>query len=73
MWIVEPEFHEESSGLQPSLEIINVDSILRAAHLIPVFGQEFMEKAVDPNDTLEKYAEFYVNKFADHHANEVAF
>jgi hypothetical protein len=61
MWIVEKE--EEFS-------IVHLDSILRSAHLIPMFGDDFIP-AVDPSDTLDTFDTFYVNKFADHHAFEI--
>ncbi len=40
---------------------------LRAAHLIPVFGDGFMSQDSSFSETLDKYEQFFVNKYADHH------
>lgn len=69
MWIVEPESTEEGDQ---NISVVHLDTILRAAHLIPVYGEEFIGKT-DFRDTLDTFDRFYVNKFADHHANEIAF
>jgi hypothetical protein len=66
MWIVEKEMKDG----EPLTSIIHLDSILRAAHLIPMFGDDFIP-AMDPSDTLDTFDTFYVNKFADHHAFEI--
>ncbi|ETW83142.1 hypothetical protein HETIRDRAFT_417135 [Heterobasidion irregulare TC 32-1] len=58
MWIVEPQI---GLGGGRITSVIHVDSILRGAHLI------------DFTDTLDAFAAYYVNKFIDHHANEIAF
>ncbi len=76
MWVVEPEFLGPANGTvarKPKLAIISIDSILRAAHLIPVFGDGFMSQDSSFSETLDKYEQFFVNKYADHHAYEIAF
>jgi hypothetical protein len=71
MWIVEPEFNIDE---QPHIAIVHVDSIYRAAHLIPVFRtNRYICRSLSMHDTLDTFKEFYVNKFVDHHAFEIAF
>jgi hypothetical protein len=71
MWIVEPDFRRG----KPCLEVIHLDTVLRGAHLIGVSGTHFLPK--DSNFTFDKsldaFSSFYVNKYADHHAYEIAF
>ena len=66
MWIVEKEMKDG----EHLTSVIHLDTILHAAHLIPVFGDHFID-AMDPSDVLNAYDTFYVNKFADHHAFEL--
>jgi hypothetical protein len=67
MWVVEPDDYESP----PS--IIHLDTVVRAAHLLPVFGPERVSRTLSFTDTLDTFTRFYVNKFADHHAFEIAF
>jgi len=70
MWMVRPSFIQ---GQQPNLAVIHVDAIFRAAHLIPIFSREFVPPTIKPHHCYDVFRGFYVNKFADHHAFEVAF
>jgi hypothetical protein len=71
LWIVEPEFEDEG---KPHLDIIHIDTILRAAHLLPVFWtNQYISRLLTMHDTLDTFKEFYVNKFVDYHAFEIAF
>jgi hypothetical protein len=70
MWIVEPEFNTD----EPHIAIVHVDSIYRAAHLIPVFQtNSYISRSLTMHDTLDTFKQFYVNKFVDHHSFEIAF
>ena len=81
MWIVEPEYLDNGDSdselaSEPHLSVIHIDSLVRAAHLIPVFGDstivpEYHE--LEPSETLNNFMLFYVNKFIDYHAHEIAF
>lgn len=74
MWVVKPGFVQHGrGGRKPKLAIISIDSILRAAHLIPVYGNGFIPSDKSFTETLDIYERFFVNKFVDHHAYEVAF
>jgi hypothetical protein len=53
--------------------IIHVDTILRAAHLIGVAGSDFLPRTLLFSDSLSAFCLFDVNKYADHHAHEIAF
>lgn len=70
LWMVEPGFHEDE---QPYLSIIHLDSIYRAAHLMPAYRtSDFVKPSLTMHDTLDEFKLFYVNKFVDHHAFEIA-
>ena len=66
MWVVQPDDENPPS-------IIHLDSIVRAAHLLPVFGPGRAPRTLSFTDTLDKFTRFYVNKFIDHHAFETVF
>lgn len=70
MWVVEPEISNDG---EPLASIIHLDTIVRASHLLPVFGQERVSKTISFTDTLDMFTSFYVNKYIDHHAFEIAF
>ena len=46
----------------------NMASLLCAAHLMPFFGWEEVLWNPYPSESLDVYAQFYVNKYADHQA-----
>jgi hypothetical protein len=71
MWIMTPDLNREK---QRFLAVVHLDCILRGAHLIGVAGKEFMPvRDFDFSDSLDAFNAFYVNKYADHHAHEIAF
>ena len=67
MWLVE---HEYRNG-EPHLAVVRVDSIFRAVHLLPCFGDKPVGRDVAPDNSLDRYAMFYVNRFADHQSFEM--
>jgi hypothetical protein len=70
LWMVEPEVHKDG---QLYLAIIHLDTILRAAHLIPAYRtSDFVKRSLTMHDTLDEFKVFYVNKYVDHHAFEIA-
>ena len=71
MWIVEPDISDHNG--QAITSIIHLDTIVQASHLLPVFGHEYVSQTLSFTDTLDKFASFYVNKYVDHHAFEIAF
>jgi len=69
MWIVDRGHAGDAS--RPVLSIIPIQRILRAAHLIPMFGQTNVPPDISATDSLDRFRLFYVNKYVDHHAFEI--
>jgi hypothetical protein len=72
MWVIEPDYTAEGA---PLTAVIHLDTIIQAAHLLPVFKNEpqLVSRDICFSDTLDKFQTFYVNKYIDHHAFEIAF
>jgi hypothetical protein len=70
MWVVEPELDE--NGVR-TMSVIHLDSVLRAAHLIPCFGDEFLPLDFQFTDSLDAFRAYYVNKFIDHSAHAMIY
>jgi hypothetical protein len=56
----------------PDVSIIHIDCIFRAAHLIPLYGSNFLPRAITLHDSYNVFRASYINKYADYHAFEVA-
>jgi hypothetical protein len=70
LWVVEPDCDDGN----PHLDIIHIDSIYRAAHLLPVYEtNRYVSRLLTMHDTLDTFKKFYVNKFVDYHAFKIAF
>ncbi|KAF7372468.1 hypothetical protein MVEN_00108400 [Mycena venus] len=69
MWIVEPEM----KGSVRLTTIVHLDTLLRGAHLIPVYGEGYIPIGFRYTYSLDAFKSFHVNKYIDHHANEIAF
>ncbi len=61
----------ERSHTQPVLDVINIDSIVRGAHLLPIFGSSPVPEKFSYFNTLTAYKSFFVNHYADHHTYEL--
>ncbi|KAF5386119.1 hypothetical protein D9615_002170 [Tricholomella constricta] len=70
MWRVRPDL--DALGRRVT-SVIHIDSILRAAHLIGCCGDYMLPWQFSYTDTLHSFQSYYVNKYADHHAHEIAF
>uniref|UniRef100_A0A0W0FJG6 Uncharacterized protein n=1 Tax=Moniliophthora roreri TaxID=221103 RepID=A0A0W0FJG6_MONRR len=70
MWIVTPDYDDDG---ERSVDIISLDSILQGAHLIGIAGKEWIPNDHSFTDTLDDFNSFFVNKYIDHHAYEIAF
>ncbi len=70
MWVVHPDIDAVGERI---MSVIHLDCIVRAAHLIGVAGEEFIPKGLKHSDSLDVFPSFFVNKYADHHAHEIAF
>ena len=67
MWTVRQE--RDHRG-KPTAEVIHLDSIARAAHLLPVYGSSRVPEDFEYSHALDTYDTFFVNHFVDHHAHE---
>ncbi|KII95844.1 hypothetical protein PLICRDRAFT_170442 [Plicaturopsis crispa FD-325 SS-3] len=70
MWVVEPD--RDANGIRAT-SVIHLDSIMRLAHLLPVYGSAHLPRDFHFRDTYDSFEAYYVSKFADHHAHEIAF
>ena len=70
MWIVDRDYERDGTR---SMELIHIDSVIRGAHLIPVFGQGFVPMDLTYHTSLDRYDTFYVNQFADHNSFELLY
>jgi hypothetical protein len=71
MWVVQPEVSRRG---RRNMSVIHIDSIVRGAHLLPVFPSDApVYRQINYMNVLDLYASFYVNKFINHHAFEIAF
>src|ERR1700678_6428 len=68
MWIVEPESSDDS----PTISVIHLDCILRAAHLIPIYGPNPIPRNIFYYNSLDAFRAFHVDKFIDYHAFNIA-
>ncbi|KAN0128104.1 hypothetical protein V8E53_014085 [Lactarius tabidus] len=67
MWTVRQEVDRRG---EPTLEVIYLDSIAWAAHLLPVYGQSRIPEDFDHHTALDSFNSFFVNHYVDHHAHE---
>jgi len=70
MWMVQAE---QSADGSPVVSVIHTECILCGAHLIPIFGQDFIPPGLHFSHSLDAFSAFYVNRFIDHHAFEILF
>lgn len=71
MWIVEPDHDNNRYRV---MSVVHVDSIVHAAHLLPVFrGNVAISTEINFSSTLDVFEAFYVNKYIDYHAFETVF
>ena len=66
MWRVRPEV---LNG-QRVVGVISLDSIVRACHLLPVFGTTRLPSDFHFSSTLDAFRQYYVNRYIDYHAYE---
>ncbi|RXW19707.1 hypothetical protein EST38_g6140 [Candolleomyces aberdarensis] len=70
MWRVQPQYDNRQHRL---CGVIHIDSILRSAHLIGVYGHSSLPREFHFSNTLTAFRLYYVNKYADYHSYEVAW
>ncbi|KAI0313865.1 hypothetical protein OF83DRAFT_1208258 [Amylostereum chailletii] len=59
------------TGMWKTVE--HLDTFLRSAHLMPVYGDGPLPTDFHYTYSLDAFNSYYVNKYIDHHANEIAF
>ncbi|KAF8258340.1 hypothetical protein EI94DRAFT_1622907, partial [Lactarius quietus] len=52
-------------------EVIHLDSIAPAAHLLPVYGSSHVPEDFNHHHALDAYDTFFVNHFINHHNSQV--
>ncbi|KAG6807142.1 hypothetical protein H0H92_008634 [Tricholoma furcatifolium] len=70
LWVVVPDLDANGDRIK---EVINLDAIVRGAHLIGRAGDSLVPHQLRYVDSLDVFREFYVNKYIDHHSHEIAF
>jgi hypothetical protein len=70
MWMVQSEYDLDG---QRVISVIHLDSILRPAHLIPIYGEDKIPQGLQASQSLTAFNGYYVNKFSDYHAYNLAF
>ena len=68
MWVVRPEVDAEGERV---MDIIAIETVVRACHLIGVYGTTFIPPDFDFVDSLDAFERYYVNWYADYHAHEI--
>ena len=68
--MVEPDFDVSGNW---ATSIVHLDTILCSAHLMGIAGEDFIPKTVQFHNSLDAFQAYYVNKYIDHHAHEIAF
>jgi hypothetical protein len=69
MWVVQPDTNTDES---PAIGVIHLDLVLHVAHLLPVFGDDFMLLNLSPFHSLDTFETYYINKYIDYHTFELA-
>ena len=68
MWTVHLEQNHRTG--HPVYQVIDVDTIARGAHLLPIFGSHRVPEGFSHHNALDGYQSFFVNHYIDHHAHE---
>ncbi|KAH9977572.1 hypothetical protein BJV74DRAFT_721104, partial [Russula compacta] len=58
MWVVQPEF--QGNGHQ-TLSIIPLNSVARAAYLLPIYGSSLLPEDFHFADSLDAFAAYFIN------------
>ena len=68
LWVFEPD--NDNNGYR-IMSVVHLDSIIRAAHLLPVFKDDTpIPREINFTHTLDVFKAFYLNKYIDYHAFE---
>jgi hypothetical protein len=65
LWIFEPDYSNDGYRI---MSVVHANSIVRAAHLLPVFkDQTPIPREINFTNTLDVFKAFYLNKYIDYH------
>jgi hypothetical protein len=67
MWTVQLECDRRG---EPTVEVIDLDTITRGAHLLPIFSSSKLPDDFSYHRALDTFNSFFVNHFIDHHAHK---
>ena len=71
LWVFEPDYNNDGYRV---MSVVHLDSIVRAAHLLPVFKDNTpIPGELNFTHTLDAFKAFYLNKYIDYHAFETLF
>ena len=70
MWMVVLEVDNDGWWVQ---SVVSLGSIVQGAHLIGVYGGEFIPVDLHFSKSLDAFEAYCVNKYIDHHANILVF
>jgi hypothetical protein len=62
MWMVEPDIDHRGQRI---MDIIHVDTILRSAHLIGIYGDSFLPRHFKHSETLDRFKAFYITAVSE--------
>ena len=68
MWTVHLECRRCTAC--PVYQVIDINTIARGAHLLPVFGADRVPEGFSHHHALDSFNSFFVNHYVDHHAHE---
>ncbi|KAF8644289.1 hypothetical protein AX16_008564, partial [Volvariella volvacea WC 439] len=71
LWQVKVERLNARGGGDEVHSIVHLDSMLRAAHLIPNFGSSRIPVNFSYQSTLSTFENFFINSYIDHHSHEL--
>jgi hypothetical protein len=67
MWTVQLECDRRGT---PTVQVVQLETIARGAHLLPIYGKERVPDDFSYHDALDSFNSFFLNHFIDHHAHE---
>ena len=71
-WVVRPGYMDQRKR-EPFLAVVHLNTLVCAVLLQPVYGSKPIPHKLEYHHSLDLFTAFYVNKYADHHANEILF
>ncbi|KDQ05733.1 hypothetical protein BOTBODRAFT_122308, partial [Botryobasidium botryosum FD-172 SS1] len=70
LWVIEPAHDDNGS---PIALVVHIHLLVWNAHLMPVFGSHFVPKSLHFFHSLDAFCSFFVNKYINHQATQLAY